>query len=155
MVMRPVRPLVCDRVRGQISLALDGELSQLERAMLSSHVERCASCRAYQAGSAALTSLLRGAPLEAMARPVLVHRRRRSIAGTRVQVAAVAAIAVAALVGAGQLMQSEPIELNPAVFIPSGAKQVKLPSPEQLEREQAILERAQVGRPVQLQGQVL
>lgn len=152
--MRPVRPLVCDRVRGQISLALDGELSQLERAMLSSHLERCASCRAYQADSAALTTLLRDAPLEAMSRPVMVHRRRRSIVGARVQVAAAAAIAVAALAGAGQLLRSESIELNP-VFVPSSAKQIKLPSPKQLENEQAILERVQVGRPVQLRDKAL
>jgi len=154
MDMRPVRPLVCDRVRGQISLALDGELSQLERAMLLSHLERCASCHAYQADSAALTSLLRGAPFEAMSRPVTVQRRRRSIVGTRVQVAAAAAIAVAALAGTGQLLRSEPIELNPA-FVPSGAGQVKFPSPLQLEHEQAMLERAQVGQPVQVQGKAL
>ncbi len=123
--------------------------------MLSSHLERCVSCHAYEADSAALTSLLRGAPLEAMGRQVTVHRRRRSIAvGARVQVAAVAAIAVAAFVGAGQLLQSESIDLNPS-FVPSDAKQIKFPSPQQLEHEQAMLERAQVGRPVQLRDQVL
>jgi hypothetical protein len=98
--------------------------------------------------------MLREAPLEAMTRPVIVQRRRRSMIGTRVQVAAAAAVAVAALVGAGQLAQSKSIDLDPA-FVPSGSNQIKLPSRQQLENEQAILERAQVGRPVQLRGKAI
>ena len=44
-IMSAVYPLsVCARVREQVSLELDGELSQLEQRMLAAHLERCAAC---------------------------------------------------------------------------------------------------------------
>jgi predicted anti-sigma-YlaC factor YlaD len=152
--MRPGIPsLVCDRVRAQISVGLDGELSQLERAMLASHLERCADCRAYEGDVTRFTRALRLAPLEPLSRPVVVQPRRRLIT-TRLQVGAAAAVAVAALIGAGELLKNEPVDVQPS-FVPTGGGQVQLPSPQQLRREQAILERAQIGRPVQLRGRVL
>lgn len=154
MGMRPVRPsLVCERVRGQISIGLDGESSQLERAMLASHLARCADCRVYEAEVSGLTRALREAPLEPLWRPVVVHARRRPVI-TRVQVGAAAAVALVALVGAGELMRNKPLAIQPT-FIPESRTQVKYPSARQLDREQAMLERAQVGRPVQIQGAAL
>ena len=41
------------------------------------------------------------------------------------------------------------------MFVPSGETQIKFPTQRQDQREQAILERAQVGHPVQLRGRVL
>ena len=151
--MRAARPsLVCDRVRAQVSIGLDGELSQLERAMLSSHLERCADCQAYETDVTGFTRALRAAPLETLARPVAVQPRRRFVA-TRLQVGAAAAVAVAVLLGAGELLKDKPLEIQPA-FGPTRT-QVKYPTQSQLDREQAILARAQVGRPVQIQGQAL
>ena len=43
---------VCSRVREQVSLELDGELSQLEQRMLGAHLERCGGCAAYADGRA-------------------------------------------------------------------------------------------------------
>ena len=40
---------VCARVREQVSLELDGELSQLEQRMLGAHLERCGACATYAA----------------------------------------------------------------------------------------------------------
>jgi predicted anti-sigma-YlaC factor YlaD len=154
MGMRPVRPLVCDRVRGQISVGLDGELSQLERVMIASHLERCAACGAYEAEVRGFTNALREAPLEPMARPVVIHRRRRHV-GARVQVAAVAAVAVVALVGASQAMRGQQLDIESPSFVPEGAAQIKYMTREQVEREQAILARARPGHPVQLKGSVL
>jgi hypothetical protein len=152
--MKPGIPsLVCDRVRAQISVGLDGELSQLERAMLASHLARCADCHAYEQDVTGFTQALRDSSLEPLSRPIAVPSRRRLIT-TRVQVGAAAAIAVAALIGAGELVKNEPVNVQPN-FVPSGGTQVKLPSPQQLRREQAILERAHVGRPVQLRGRVI
>ena len=154
MGMRTGRPsLVCDRVRAQISFGLDGELSQLEHAMLSSHLERCADCRAYETDVTTFTRAMREAPLEAPARPVVVRPRRRFVA-TRIQVGAAAAAAVAALFGAGELLKGKPLEIQPT-FGPTARTQIKFPTRQQQEREQAILARAQVGRPVQLQDHVL
>ncbi len=153
MGMSPVRPLVCERVRGQISVGLDGELSQLERAMIASHLERCATCREYEGEVSCFTQVIRSAPLEPMARPITIQRRRRDV-GTRVQVAAAAAVAVAALVGASHAFRGEQLNLDPT-FVPEGASQIKYQTREQVEREQAILARARPGHPVQLLGKAL
>ena len=69
---------VCERVRGQISLDLDGELSQLERAMVSRHLEHCAECDAFRDDLVAFTSALREAPLEAPEHPIALPRLRRA-----------------------------------------------------------------------------
>ena len=151
--MRPIRPLVCERVRGQISVGLDGELSQLERVMIASHVERCASCRAYELEVSAFTCALRELPLEPLARPVVIHRRRR-FAGTRLQVVAAAAVAAAALIGAGEAMRGQQLDIEPS-FVPERAGEIDYMTRQQFEREQAILARARPGHPVQLKGEVL
>jgi anti-sigma factor RsiW len=72
---------ICDRVRGQISLELDGELSQLERAMVAKHVQRCPSCAAFHASATAFTDALRSAPLEALARPIALPSLRKRAYG--------------------------------------------------------------------------
>jgi anti-sigma factor RsiW len=85
----------CDRVRGQVSLELDGEISQLERVMVAAHLRRCDRCRAFRDDVVAITRALREAPLEQLEHPVVLPRRRR-VSGTAVRVAAAAAsIAVA------------------------------------------------------------
>ena len=155
MVMRPVRPLVCERVRGQISVGLDGELSQLERVMIASHLERCTACEAYADEVSAFTRVLREAPLEPMARKVVIHRRRRHV-GARVQVAAVAAVAVAALVGASEALRGHQLNIESPAFVPGGIGQINTyMTRQQVEREQAILARAKPGHPVQLKGEAL
>jgi predicted anti-sigma-YlaC factor YlaD len=103
--VRAIRPsVVCERVRGQVSLELDGELSQLERRMAATHLERCAECRAFEETINTFTEELRFAPLELLQRPVVVRRSRRiSLTGARVGVAATLAIAAFGL--ASQLGQ--------------------------------------------------
>jgi predicted anti-sigma-YlaC factor YlaD len=87
--------LVCERVRAQISLDLDGELSELERRMLAAHLERCAECREYQEDLVAFTRELREAPFEQLSYPIEVHRpRRASLAWAQIGVAAAVAVAV-------------------------------------------------------------
>ena len=49
----------CDRAREYASLRLDGELSEFERALLDSHIERCPSCRAFADDLVGLTGQLR------------------------------------------------------------------------------------------------
>jgi anti-sigma factor RsiW len=86
---------ICDRVRAQISLELDGELSQLERAMVASHVRRCPACAAFRASATSFTHALRTAPPVELDRPIEVPSlRRRALAEIRfgaVRVAAAAA----------------------------------------------------------------
>jgi anti-sigma factor RsiW len=132
---------------------LDGELSQLERAMVTSHLDRCPACAAYRAEVSAFTRALREAPLEPMVRSIQIQRRRRHT-GARLQVAAAAAITVAAFVGANQAFRGQQLDLD-ATFVPEGVSQIKYQTREQVEREQAILARAKPGHPVQLKGEVL
>ena len=66
----------CERARTWASLELDGELSELERALLGSHLVRCEACAAAVAEMRSVTAALRAAPLEAPERPAFVARAR-------------------------------------------------------------------------------
>lgn len=111
------RTVVCARVRAQISLRLDGELSQLESRMLSSHLERCADCRAYEADVVRITDDIRSAPLERMQRPIVVRLPRR-ISALRLQAGVAAALAIAVLGAVTQISapESEPSFASPERF---------------------------------------
>jgi predicted anti-sigma-YlaC factor YlaD len=91
----------CDRAREYASLRLDGELSDFERALLDSHLDRCPSCRVFAGDLVGLTGRLREAPLE---RPTIAITlpRRRFVALRGIQVSAAAA-AVVSVVGIGAL----------------------------------------------------
>jgi anti-sigma factor RsiW len=146
--MRKVRPsVICDRVRSQVSLELDGELSQLERAMVAAHLERCPDCRAYESEVTAFTRLLRQAPLKEIESPVVVRRPHRTIAA-RLQAGVAAAVAVAAL---GAASQVAPEGEDPARS-PSESRQIQYPSQRQIQGEQAILERVRLGQEIRLDG---
>ena len=92
-MLRTGHSAACDRVRAQISLELDGELSQLERAMVAAHVVRCGGCRAFRSGVTAVTRELRAAPLEQPPASVLVRRPRRISSIARFQAGVAAAMA--------------------------------------------------------------
>jgi anti-sigma factor RsiW len=146
--MRKVRPsVICDRVRSQVSLELDGELSQLERAMVAAHLERCPDCRAYESEVTAFTDLLRQAPLKQLESPVVVRRPHRTIAA-RLQAGVAAAVAVAAL---GVASQVAPEAEGPARS-PSESRQIQYPSQRQIQGEQAMLERVRSGQEIRLDG---
>jgi predicted anti-sigma-YlaC factor YlaD len=56
---------LCARARFWVSLRIDGELSQLEGALLDAHLVRCPDCREFAAGAEFTASKLRpegGAP---------------------------------------------------------------------------------------------
>jgi anti-sigma factor RsiW len=93
------RTTSCERAAQWISLELDGELSDLERARLTRHLEHCASCRAWRAEVGGFTSLLRTAPLAELSSPVAVllprvRSRGRAAVATLATLAAVAAVLV-------------------------------------------------------------
>ncbi|OFW74425.1 MAG: hypothetical protein A2Y55_08195 [Actinobacteria bacterium RBG_16_68_12] len=102
--------MVCERVRAQVSLQLDGELSELERRMNESHLARCPECSAFERDVAMLTQSLRDAPLERPRDPVVVYAPRR-VSFARVQVGVAAAVAVVSLGVAVQFAGSEPEQL--------------------------------------------
>jgi hypothetical protein len=96
----------CERARSWASLRADGELSQLESALLDAHLGRCSSCGAFAAGAEAFAPAIWAARLEHPQELALVLPRRRP-ALWGLQVAAAAAVvaaagAVAALVGSDE-----------------------------------------------------
>ena|SRR5712691_5703286 len=95
-------PTYCDRAREWISLALDDELVEVDRARLAAHAESCADCRAFEADARAVSSKLRSAALEQPAYAVVLPRTRRIPIGT---LQAGAAAAIIAVVAAGSLFQ--------------------------------------------------
>lgn len=88
----------CERAREWSSLQLDGELSELEQALLQKHLATCARCSAFDAGLRASTELVRTAPV---ARPSvgfeLPAPRRAGL--PRVRVLAAAGVVMAATLG--------------------------------------------------------
>ena len=105
----------CERARQWASLRIDGELSELEDALLAKHLEGCASCNAFAVRLAATTEAVRAAPQERpqisypqFERPVI-----RLPVGRRV---AIVAIAAAAALGAfvGSSLQKPSPDRAPA-----------------------------------------
>jgi anti-sigma factor RsiW len=99
--------VACDRVRAQISLELDGELSQLERTMLAAHVLRCGECHAFRARVRSFTRELRAAPLLRPAADLHMRRPRRISAVARYQAGVAAAMALAIVGVASEMAAPE------------------------------------------------
>jgi len=93
-----LRPAKCEQAAQFVSLDLDGELSQFERALLDRHLSRCARCAQEAHRTRAVTTQLRSQSLEQMSVPVGVSRRRTRLSVVQ-SVGAVAAVAVVAVGG--------------------------------------------------------
>lgn len=85
------------------SLQLDGELSELERALLDSHLARCEPCEVFVREVGAATRGLRAAELQRPVHPITLPSRRRLVRPVHVSAAA-AVLALA--VGLGALVSS-------------------------------------------------
>jgi hypothetical protein len=108
--LRPSGPEPCERAREWSSLRLDGELSELEEALLDKHLENCALCDAFDAGLRASTEAIRMAPV---ARPTVgfelpVARRRRFGASRALALAGVVMAAALGSVVGSQLDRPAP-----------------------------------------------
>jgi predicted anti-sigma-YlaC factor YlaD len=88
---------LCARARFWASLRLDGELSELESALLDAHLASCAACRGVATGFASSTAVLRAEQPAAPA-PVRIEVARPS-RRPFVAVVAAAVVVLAALVG--------------------------------------------------------
>jgi anti-sigma factor RsiW len=88
---------LCARARFWASLRIDGELSELESALLDAHLSRCVECCAIVAGFEDSTRGLRAAPLMKPAPTAVPHggTSRRVLAAMFVA----AVVAVAAIAG--------------------------------------------------------
>jgi hypothetical protein len=90
--------VLCERARSWAALAPDGELSELERKLLDSHLTRCAACTRFTAEVAAFAADLRASALQPLPRPVSIPTwHRRPVYARFRGVAAAAAVAIMAL----------------------------------------------------------
>lgn len=108
---------VCDRAREYASLRLDGELSELEEALLSAHLQHCDVCSSFDADIRAMTSELRDAAFEQPSAPIMIPGRRH-VSGRVLRVGSAAAVvAIALFAGAVQtvLKPRAAISATPAV----------------------------------------
>jgi predicted anti-sigma-YlaC factor YlaD len=97
---------LCDRAREWSSLRLDGELSELEQALLDAHLARCADCRAFAAATEAHTLELRSSEPEQLTAPIALPRRATgALRSLQTGVAAAMVIAAAALGSALGVLQ--------------------------------------------------
>jgi anti-sigma factor RsiW len=83
----------CDRAAEFVSLALDGELSPFERAMLEQHIQGCELCAEYARAVVGLTELLRATPVEEVLLPVVQLHAPRRVGRVVRSVGATAAVA--------------------------------------------------------------
>lgn len=92
-----VESRLCSRARFWVSLRLDGQLSELEGALLGAHLVDCEACRSFADESAVTTEELRAAPAAELA-PVRIDLPRRPRKPLVIAFAA-AVIAAAAVAG--------------------------------------------------------
>jgi predicted anti-sigma-YlaC factor YlaD len=105
----------CERAREWASVDLDGQLAELERALLRAHLERCEDCAEHVRALAATTAQLRFARLAQPELPPFAAPRRGLVSLRAVQTAAAAAaVAVAAGLGAALGVQGRPTSPAPA-----------------------------------------
>ena len=88
-----LRPTSCDCAAEFVSLAVDGELSPFERAMLEQHIQRCELCAEYARTVVGLTELLRATPVEEVRLPVVQLHAPRRVGRVVRSVGATAAVA--------------------------------------------------------------
>jgi predicted anti-sigma-YlaC factor YlaD len=86
----------CERARFWVSLRADGELSELESALLDAHVARCSSCRTFAGRSEEIVVALRAARVEQPVPLVLRPRQARRTGLRALQVLVAAAVVVSA-----------------------------------------------------------
>src|SRR6476661_695871 len=126
---------LCERAREWASLRADGELSELESALLDAHLCRCAPCRSFAGGAEELTAALRAARLERPASLALVlpHRRpaRHALQAVLATPFVVAAGVTAALVSADRpapsVSGSRPVAVVAAVESPDAFRRLRRP----------------------------
>ena len=152
------RRTACDRAALWISLELDGEISELERAALAAHLGGCAECSSARAEIAGFTRLLRDAPLEA---PLLAGAALTLLPPRvqRVRRAAVFALAAAIATSVTFLALSKPPTAAPPVGLASAtlAQRLQYANAEHARvdpqlRPSVLLRPWQPGIPAQIRG---
>ena len=139
----------CERARQWASLRLDGELSELEDALLEQHLEGCSSCSAFAVRLAATTEAVRAVPLE---RPEVSYPRFerpviRLPVGRRVAIVAVAAAAALGAFVGSSLQRPSPAP------VPTGGPQLSFRTDQDLLRQLPHRTKQPAPQPTHVPGQ--
>ena len=125
---------LCERARSWASLRADGELSDLESALLDAHLGRCSSCRTFTRGTEEIAVTLRAARLETPAPFELRPRQARRAGLGALQVAAAVAVVVTAGVIAafsgpsGSTTAVKPVAMVAGADSPDGLRALRRPA---------------------------
>ena len=119
MALHP-QPANCERSRAWVSMRLDGELSELEAALLGAHLRTCVACQEYEESIRGAVLALRSQPLEQVGHALAVPGRRR-VSVRPVALARVAA-AAAAVVGLTAVLSIEPANRSTTPRAPLAVK---------------------------------
>jgi predicted anti-sigma-YlaC factor YlaD len=96
--MSPSKGQLCDRARQWASLRLDGELSELESALLDAHLARCGSCNAFAREADGIALALRAVAMERLEEPLVVAIPPRAPRVRALQIAIAATLVLVAAV---------------------------------------------------------
>ena len=141
----------CSRVRAQVSLQLDDELSQLERRMVSAHLERCYDCSLFAEEVEEFTLALRAAPPVPLGYPIAVRRPRR-VSILRMQAGVAAVLAVVAV---GLASQVTPSSSGKATQSEWSVTVTRFPTRAETDRELALLNRLPTRAPKSVNASAL
>jgi putative zinc finger protein len=128
---------LCERARAWASLRADGELSELESALLDAHLERCASCCEFASGAETVAATLRAVPLErpSVALGPMRHASARRAWQALRLTAALAVVVVAGVVAsasrpgvpAAERASSKPVAMVAGADSPDGLRELRRP----------------------------
>jgi predicted anti-sigma-YlaC factor YlaD len=125
---------LCERARAWSSLRTDGELSELESALLDAHLGRCEPCRSFAHGAEAVAAALRSAALLPAAPVVVVPLRARRTGIRALQVAAAVAVVVSAGIVAavtgpsGNASAAKPVSMVAGLDSPDRLRELRRPA---------------------------
>jgi putative zinc finger protein len=112
---------LCERARAWASLRADGELSELESALLDAHLGRCADCRAFATSAQSMALALRTAHLEPAApvaiAPLTGSHRRTFVRTMQFAVAGVFVVAAGFLASASAPDRTSAPAAKPVVMV--------------------------------------
>jgi len=94
--MKRLSTTACDQAGQWLSLRLDGELSELEGALLDAHLQRCPGCLAFADEADGIVGALRAVALEPLHAPVVIPLRHRPRRVRALQTAVAVALVLAA-----------------------------------------------------------
>jgi anti-sigma factor RsiW len=130
----PHNSQLCERARSWVSLRADGELSELESALLDAHLSRCASCGTFARATEEIAGALRSVPLERPVPVAVVPLRSHRTALRALQVAAAVAVVVSAGVVAavtgpsGSTRAAKPVSMVAGIDSPDGLRELRRPA---------------------------